>query len=99
MTFAPARIDAVVLVDRPPPGLAGDAVTLAVEDVLGVVPEGDELTDGGALTAPALAGPTAWLWPREVGSEVWDRFVAHVAAGPAAWASWGSAARVPRERS
>ncbi|MGZ4612072.1 MAG: hypothetical protein ACXV1K_02710 [Kineosporiaceae bacterium] len=38
MTFAPARIDAVVLVDRPPPGLAGDAVTLAVEDVLGVVP-------------------------------------------------------------
>ncbi len=47
-----------------------------------VDPEGDELADGGALTAPALAGPTAWLWPREVGSEVRDRFVAHVAAGP-----------------
>ena len=82
MTFAPARIDAVVLVGRPPPGVAGDAVTLAVEEVLGLVPEDDELADGDALTAPALAGRMAWLWRREVGSEVWDRLVAHVAAGP-----------------
>ena len=93
--LAPSRIDAVAVWGTPPPELAEDSTSLAVEDVHAVLRADDTLASDQGVTGRALAERTLWMWPPATGRRAWDFLVWHVGAPPSDVGTWAarSAAR------